>query len=103
MRNILKNKGGKKYGKWNIPELEKLSNTIPDFKIKSFKNKHKFSFAHYSYLITWHGKKTYLSRNTESTSTIQQIKKMDWALVPGWLLNTIFRNNLQIVAKMIGL
>ncbi|MFT6166213.1 MAG: hypothetical protein ACJAV5_000098 [Vicingaceae bacterium] len=103
MRSILKNKGGKKYGKWNIVELENLSNTIPDFKIKSFKNKHKFSFAHYSYLITWHGKKIYLSGDTESTSTIQQIKSMDWAFIPGWLLKSIFRNNIEIDTKMIDL
>jgi len=43
MRNVLKNKKGKKYGKWNIDELENLSQTIPDFEIKAIKTKHKFA------------------------------------------------------------
>ena len=103
MRSISKHKNGKKYGKWDISELENLSNTIPDFEIKAFKNKHKFSFVHYSYLITWHGKKIYLSGDTESTSTIEQMKDMDWAFVPGWLLKSIFRNKIEIDAKMLGL
>jgi hypothetical protein len=103
MRNVIKNKNGKKYGKWNIEELENLSNTIPDFEIIAYKNKHQFSFAHYSYLITWHGKKIFLSGDAESTATIEGIKEMDWAFVPGWLLLSISRNKLKIDTKMFGL
>lgn len=100
MRAVIKNKGGKKYGKWNIAELEKLGETIPDFEIKAFKNKHNFSFAHYSYLITWHGKKIFLSGDTESTETIMQQKDLDWAFIPGWIMLAIHRNKLEIDTKM---
>ena len=103
MRVVLKNKNGKKYGKWNIKELKNLEKTIPDFKIKAIKTKHKFSSKHYSYLITWHGKKIFLSGDAESTKTIEEIKEMDWAFVPGWLLISIFKNKIELDTKMIAL
>lgn len=100
MRAVLKNKHGRKYGKWNIDELEKLSETIPDFEIKAFKNKHRFAFSYYSYLITWHGKKIFLSGDAENTATIEGIKNMDWAFIPGWLFLSIHREKLEIDTKM---
>ena len=103
MRNIQKNKNGKKYGKWNIEELENLGKIIPDFEIKAIKTKHHFSFTHYSYLITWHGKRIYLSGDTESTATIQEIKDLDWAFVPGWLLISVFKNKIKLDTKMIAI
>ncbi len=103
MRFVLKNKNGKKYGKWNIDELENLGKIIPDFEIKAIKTNHKFSFKHYSYLITWHGKRIYISGDAESTTTIEGIKELDWAFVPGWLLKSIFTNKIKLDTKMIGL
>ncbi len=103
MRDVLKNKNGKKYGKWNIGELENLGKIIPDFEIRAIKTKHHFSFNHYSYLITWHGKKIYLSGDAESTATIEGIKELEWAFVPGWLLKSIFSNKIELDTKMIGL
>lgn len=103
MNKILKEKNGEKYGKWNIDELENLDKTIPEFEIEAYKTKHLFSFAHYSYLITWHGKKIFLSGDTESAETIGQIKDMDWAFIPAWLLMDAMDNDIEIDAKKIAI
>lgn len=103
VNKILKKKNGKKYGKWNIKELEKLSEVLPDFKIEAFKTKHMFSFAHYSYLITWHGKKIFLSGDTESADTIMTIKDMDWAFIPAWLVYDINEREKKLDTEHIGI
>lgn len=103
IRKAIKTKGGKKYGKWNLLELENLSKIIPDFKIEAFKTKHLFSFAHYSYLITWHGKKIFLSGDTKKAETIATIKDMDWAFIPAWLLVDAQDKGLNIDTKKIGI
>lgn len=103
MKGILKLKNGKKYGKWNIDELLNLENVIPNFKIEVFRTKHNFSFKHISYLITWHGKRIFLSGDTESADTIAGISDIDWAFVPAWLLRNAQRDGLEIKANMLGI
>jgi len=103
MNKILKAKQGEKYGKWNIAELEKLGDRIPDFKIEAFKTKHRFSFAHYSYLITWHGKRIFLSGDTESAEIIMGINDMDWVFIPAWLVAPIQESGTRLDAKHIGI
>lgn len=96
MKKVLKEKGGKKYGWWNIKKLENLSKTIPDFSVKAYKTKHRFSLQHYSYLITWHGKKIFLSGDTESAETIAKIKDMDIAFIPYWLVVDANQKDIKI-------
>lgn len=103
INKILKRKKGKKYGKWNISKLEKLGEVIPDFKIEAFKTKHKYSSRHYSYMITWHGKKIYLSGDTESEETIMKMKGMDWAFIPSWLVPKINATGIPLDTKKIGI
>ena len=103
MNQILKTKNGRKYGKWNISELENLSNILPDFEIKAFKTKHQFSFNHYSYLITWHGKKIYLSGDAESADTLAGVKDIDWAFVPAWLMVDVVEKDIKPDVKKIAI
>lgn len=103
MKHILKKKNGKKYGKWNMSELENLSKIIPDFEIKAYKTKHLFSFKHYSYLITWHGKKIYLSGDTEHEETILTMKNLDWAFIPAWIIKNIVEAGKDIDTKKIAI
>ncbi len=103
LKKVLKTKSGKAFGSWNISELENLDKTIPDFEIKAFKTKHHFSFKHYSYLITWHNIKIYLSGDTENAAVIGTIKKLDWAFVPAWLIMDTIDKEIKIDAKMIGI
>jgi len=103
---ILKKLDGQKFDPWNIPELEKLSNSIPEFKIQAFKTAHKvfgISFKHYSYLITWHGKKIYISGDTGDLDNLKNIKNMDWAFVNPWLYMNAKNENVPIDAQKTGL
>ncbi|MCK8482265.1 MBL fold metallo-hydrolase [Psychroserpens algicola] len=102
IKKVIKEKNGTEYGSWNISELENLKKSIPNFSIKSFKTKHKFSLNHYSYLITWHEKKIFLSGDTESAETIGKIENIDWAFVPYWILVDAKENKIDIDTKMYG-
>jgi L-ascorbate metabolism protein UlaG (beta-lactamase superfamily) len=102
MRRTLRNKQGKKYGKWNLKQLEKLSNDTGDFSIQAIETKHKFSLKHYSYLITWHGRRLYFSGDTETSDTVLTFKNLDWAFVPYWIMIDINKKNVQIDSEMIG-
>ena len=102
VRTFLKTKKGKKYGAWNISELEKLGDTIPGFSIEAIKTDHRFSFKHCSYVIIWHGKRIFLSGDTESAETIGKSGKFDWAFVPYWILLDAKEKNIKIDADRIG-
>ena len=103
MRRVLREKQGQKFGKWNITELEALGDSIPNFSVKAFKTSHKFSINHYSYLITWHDKKIFLSGDTGDTEVIGSIKEIDWAFIPYWVLRNAHDDGVKIDAKMKGL
>jgi len=94
---------GRVFGNWNIKKFVKLTNSLNDFKIETFKTKHRFTFKHYSYLITWHGKKIFLSGDTETSETITTIKEMDWAFVPYWIILDANEKKVKIDTKKIGL
>ena len=99
-KKILKKLTGLKFDPWNIDELEKLGESIPDFDIKTFKTSHKvygISFKHYSYLITWHGKKIYISGDTENSDTFALQKDIDWTFAPVWLLMDANQKGLNLV------
>jgi len=106
LKKVVKEKGGTAYGVSNISELEELNNTLYDFEIKAFKTKHKvfgINFRHYSYLITWHGKKIYLSGDTTNPETIGKIKNIDLALIPYWIYENAKNQNIEIDANEIGI
>lgn len=106
LKKVIKEKGGTKYGVSNISELEELNKTLNDFEIKAFKTKHKvfgINFRHYSYLITWHGKRIYLSGDTTNPETIEKIKNIDLAFIPYWLYENAKEQNIEIDADEIGI
>jgi hypothetical protein len=88
-KKLWKKHRGQKFDPYNTEKLEQLSKQIPEFSIQSFRTQHKvfgISFKHYSYLITWHGKKIYLSGDTETSDTFAKQENIDYAFVPVWLL-----------------
>ncbi|MGB1293955.1 MAG: MBL fold metallo-hydrolase [Flavobacteriales bacterium] len=97
-KKIIKSKKGIKYNKKTISKLEEA---IPNFKIQVFKTKHLFSFAHYSYLIEWHGQRIFLSGDTESAETILKIEDMDVAFIPAWLVREIIASEEKFKTKKI--
>ena len=103
LKKVLQNKSGQTFGPWNISKLQTLSDSINDFRIEAFKTKHKFSLRHYSYLITWHNKRIFLSGDTEDASKLAVIKNIDWAFTPYWILLDAKEREIEIDAKMFGL
>lgn len=102
-KKLLKKLNGKKYTPRNVSELNELNDTVNEFSTQVFKTKHRFSFKHYSYLITWHNKKIFISGDTESADTIIEIKDMDWAFIPAWLVSKIQQTGKSLDAKKIGI
>jgi L-ascorbate metabolism protein UlaG (beta-lactamase superfamily) len=102
-RRLVKKCKGKVYGPWNAKKLEQLDSSIQDISIQPFVTEHRFSSNHCSYLITWHGKKIFISGDTEHAETIAALTDLDWAFIPVWLLMDARKKGLKIDAKMIGL
>ena len=105
VKKFAKKLGGKIYTPWNVKKLLKLNNELKDFKIEAFKTKHRFSIKHYSYLITWHNKKIYISGDTGNAETIATLKDIEWAFVPVWLLMDANRKGIKLenVNKMFAI
>ncbi len=98
-RKITRKLNGKVYARHNRKRINKLEKSIPDFKIKSYKTKHRFSFSHYSYVIDWYGKRLFISGDTEHPETIGLIKDIDYAFIPTWILYYAKEKNISIDAK----
>lgn len=106
LRKVLKEKKGKTYGPWNIAELQKLSTSIPNFKIEPFRTEHKvfgIGFKQYSYVITWHNKKIYLSGDTGDLVIASKLQAIDWAFMNPWLFMNAQAEKVKIDAKMFGI
>lgn len=103
---ILKKLKGQKFDPFNITELEKLNGAIPDFEIRAFETEHKvygISFRHYSYVLTWHGKKIYISGDTGDWEDLSKIKDIDWAFMNPWLFMNAKEDKVHIDAKNFGI
>ena len=87
VKKLKRENGAQVYDSGNKGKLEQLNSLTNGFSIQPFKTKHKFTLKHYSYLITWHNKKIFLSGDTEDAKTISTVKNIDWAFVPSWLLS----------------
>lgn len=86
VKKIAKKRNGRIFTPQNVDQLLKLNGELKDFKIETFHTKHRFSFNHYSYLLTWHGKRIFISGDTENVETLAALKEIDWAFIPAWLL-----------------
>lgn len=105
---ILKKLSGQKYDPFNVDELQKIGATVPDFYIKAFKTDHTvfgIPFKHYSYLITWHGKKIYLSGDTTYSDTLAAQSGIDWVFAPAWLYMDATAKSVQLseISKMFAI
>ena len=106
LKKVMKVKGGQAFGVSNISALEQLGTTLPDFDIQAYKTDHTvfgISFRHYSYLITWHNKKIYVSGDTTHPETIGKLEGIDLAFVPYWILKNAKAQHITIDAKMFAI
>jgi L-ascorbate metabolism protein UlaG (beta-lactamase superfamily) len=107
-KKLVKRQNGKILETFNIGRnrkisLEELNDSVSFLSVKAFKTKHRFSFKHYSYLIKWHGKKIFISGDTEHAEIFNQVKGIDWAFVPVWILQDANEKNIKIDVEQIGL
>lgn len=85
-------------------KLSRLSSLQNGFSIEAIRSSRRFSFRHCSYLISWHGKKIYISGDAESKDleTVRQLKGLDWAFINPWLFVAAQREEIKIDSKMLG-
>jgi L-ascorbate metabolism protein UlaG (beta-lactamase superfamily) len=56
---------------------------------------------HYSYVVTWHGRRLYFSGDTESPDHLRVVKDLDVAFMSPWLDRSVLRGGLTLNAKRI--
>ncbi len=103
MRKTLRKKQGHKYGKWNLNKLQQMCDSTQDFSIQAIETEHSLSFKHYSYLMTWHGKRIYISGDEETPDHLLSLKDLDWAFIPYWLSKQVNEQDAEIDATMIAI
>lgn len=96
VKKLAKKLKGKIYTPANAEKLTVLNTELQDFKIEVFKTKHRFSFNHCSYLLTWHGKRIFISGDTEQAETLASLKNIDWAFIPVWLLTDSIEKGIKL-------
>jgi L-ascorbate metabolism protein UlaG (beta-lactamase superfamily) len=74
--------------------------TFKDLKIQAIETPHA-QIGHYSYLVTWHGKRFYFTGDTESTDALIAAKQLDVAFVSPWLLDAVLNSSKKIDADTI--
>lgn len=57
--------------------------------------------GHYSYLVTWHGRRLYFTGDTESADTLLAARNLDVAFVSPWLYRSIAKAGARIDAKLV--
>jgi len=109
-KKLFKRTNQKLYGPWPVAlylsgkrkyKLKKLNDSLPGFSITEFKTKHSFSLKNCSYLISWNGKRIFISGDAETADTICRIKKLDLAIAPPWVIRDANKRNLEIETKKI--
>lgn len=103
MRKTLRKKKGHKYGKWNLNKLQQMCDSTEDFSVQAMETEHSLSFKHYSYLITWHGKRIYISGDEETPDHLLSLTDLDWVFVPYWIYKQVSEQNAKIDANMIAI
>lgn len=69
-----------------------------DVTIQPSATPHRFAPEHYSYLVTWHGKRLYFVGDTETPAYILPLKDIDVLFITPWLIRTIARQELSLDA-----
>lgn len=108
-KKLIRNLNGKFFGPFKFPkekriELADLNNLDPDFSVETFDTSHNFTFGkHYSYLITWHGKKIFVSGDTGDYEDWSKMENLDWSLTNFWIYRNAIEDKAVINSKIIGI
>jgi L-ascorbate metabolism protein UlaG (beta-lactamase superfamily) len=102
-RKRLKPLKGRVYGPWKAPRPDRtgtvvLNDTVNALTVLAYRTKHRFALHHASYLFTWHGKRIFISGDTEHAELAGTMAHMDYAFVPVWLILDAKAKNITIDA-----
>jgi L-ascorbate metabolism protein UlaG (beta-lactamase superfamily) len=59
------------------------------------------NIGHYSYIVTWHGRRLYFSGDTASTDSLAAAKRLDAAFVSPWIYQSMIKKGIRIDAKRV--
>lgn len=106
---LIKDIKGKFFGPFKFPKskginLEELNALNEDFQVEVFETSHNFSFGnHYSMLITWHGKKIFVSGDTGEFESWAKLENVDLALTNFWIYRNAHDAGVKVEAGIIGI
>jgi alpha-N-acetylglucosamine transferase len=64
--------------------------------VRAIEMPHNFAPEHFSYLVTWHGKRLYFIGDTETPADILKQKDIDVLFISPWVIRTIERQDLTL-------
>jgi L-ascorbate metabolism protein UlaG (beta-lactamase superfamily) len=56
---------------------------------------------HYSYIVSWHGKRLYFSGDTESPASVLAATRLDAAFISPWIYRTVLAKGARLDARRI--
>jgi L-ascorbate metabolism protein UlaG (beta-lactamase superfamily) len=74
--------------------------TYRDIEIEAFPTKHH-AIEHYSYLVTWHGRRLYFTGDTDSTDQLLAMRDLDVAFVSPWLMELVAEKKGRVDARKV--
>lgn len=83
-----------------VVPLTETRTTFGPLEIERIETPHA-DVGHYSYIVTWHGKRMYFSGDTESSASLRAAKNLDVAFISPWIYRAVVRNNHVVDAKRI--
>ena len=79
-----------------VPFSETEPMTYKGITVQAIAMPHKFAPEHFSYLVTWHGKRLYFIGDTETPADILKQKDIAALFISPWVIRTIERQDLSL-------
>jgi hypothetical protein len=80
--------------------LSEPHTTFGPLRIERLTTRHA-DVGHYSYIVTWHGRRLYFTGDTEDVAPLVAAKDLDVAFVSPWNVRAVMRAGQQIDARQI--
>lgn len=84
-----------------VPFQKEGTITFRDIQIEPIEMPHKLAPEHFSYLVTWHGKRLYFPGDTETPLDILKQIDIDVMFVSPWLIRTMERQDLALDCEIL--
>jgi L-ascorbate metabolism protein UlaG (beta-lactamase superfamily) len=74
--------------------------TFGPLHIEPIKTPHA-NIGHFSYVVTWHGRRLYFSGDTESADHLMALANLDVAFVSPWLYRSVWKRAQRVDARLV--